>query len=152
MTAARRSNIVAWLQAHRRPGVYLRQVDISGVHSKFIEAHRGVLAELLDIALPPEAIDASVSGAGQFAARYGFRDKPALIRFRILDPERALLPGGPVQDVTLDAAGFAQLDAPAARVFITENEINFLAFPQMRDSLVVFGKGYGFETTQQSAA
>jgi len=35
--------VVAWLQAHPRPGVYLRQVDAPGVDSKFIEAHRGVL-------------------------------------------------------------------------------------------------------------
>lgn len=38
-------DVVAWLQAHPRPGVYLRQVDVPGVDSKFIEAHRGVLAE-----------------------------------------------------------------------------------------------------------
>ncbi|MFY8133916.1 MAG: DUF3322 domain-containing protein, partial [Aquimonas sp.] len=40
-------SVVAWLQAHPRPGVYLRQVDVPGVDSKFIEAHRGVLSELL---------------------------------------------------------------------------------------------------------
>lgn len=43
--------IVAWMQAHPRPSVYLRQVDIPGVHSKFIEAHRSVLAELFDLSL-----------------------------------------------------------------------------------------------------
>jgi hypothetical protein len=48
--------VVAWLQAHPRPAVYLRQVDVPGVDSKFIETHRGVLAELLDLALPPELI------------------------------------------------------------------------------------------------
>ena len=50
-------DVVAWLQAHPRPGVYLRQVDLSGIHTKFIESQRGVLAELLDLALPAEAID-----------------------------------------------------------------------------------------------
>jgi hypothetical protein len=55
--------VVAWLQTHPRPGVYLRQVDIAGVDSKFIETHRAVLAELLDAALPVEAIDASATGA-----------------------------------------------------------------------------------------
>ena len=35
-----------------RPNIYLRQVDLPGLHTKFIEAHRGVLAELLDLALP----------------------------------------------------------------------------------------------------
>ena len=135
--------IIAWLESHPRPEVYLRQVDIPGVHSKFIEAHRGVLMELLDRVLPSEAIDQTASGVSQFARRYGFRDKPARIRFRVLDPEHSLL--GLAQDITLDAESFARLDPPVARVFITENEINFLAFPRVKSSLVIFGAGYGFE-------
>lgn len=137
--------IVAWLQVHSRPDIYLRQVDIPGVHSKFIEAHRGVLAELLDIVLPPEAIHLTASGVSQFAKRYGFRDKPVRVRFRVLDPEYALLPGTLIQDITLDTESFARLNSNISRVFITENEINFLAFPQIKDSLVIFGAGYGFE-------
>ena len=137
-------DIVDWLQAHPRPGVYLRQLDIPGVHSKFIEAHRSVLSELLDRTLPSEAIDASAAGTSQFARRYGFRDKPERIRFRLLDP--ALPPADVGRDITLDAESFARLDCPAARVFITENEINFLALPTMPDSLAIFGAGYGFET------
>lgn len=143
-------DIVSWLQTHPHPGVYLRQVDIPGVHSKFIEAHRGVLAEWLDIVLPPEAIDPTASSIPQFAQRYGFRNKPVRIRFRVLDPQHALLLGALVQDVTLDAESFARLDPHVARVFITENEINFLAFPQVKDSLVIFGAGYGFEMLRKA--
>lgn len=138
-------DIVAWLLNHPRPGVYLRQVDIPGVHSKFIESYRGVLIELLDAVLPAESIDPTAVGVSQFAQRYGFLDKPVRIRFRILDAEHALLPGNLLQDITLDAESFARLDASVSRVFITENEINFLAFPQVEDSLVIFGAGYGFE-------
>lgn len=111
--------IVAWRAAHPRHVIYLRQIDIPGVHSKFIEAHRGVLAELLNIVLPPEMIDQAASGISQFAKRYGFRDKPARIRFRVLDPEHALLPGPLLQDITLDADSFALLDTHVSRVFIT---------------------------------
>lgn len=142
--------IVAWIKAHPRPGVYLRQVDIPGVHSKFIEAQRGVLIELLDIVLRPEAIDCTASGVSQFAQRYGFRDKPVRIRLRVLDPARALLPGDPIQDITLDAESFSQLAPKVSRVFITENEINFLAFPRVLGSLVIFGSGYGFEMLRQA--
>ena len=142
--------IVAWLKVHPRPGVYLRQVDIPGVHSKFMEAHRSVLVELLDAVLPSDAIDPTASGVNRFAKRYGFLDKPVRIRFRVLDPKLAVL--GPLtgQDLTLDAASFARLDAQALRVFITENEINFLAFPQIGNSLVIFGAGYGFEMLRQA--
>jgi hypothetical protein len=137
--------IVSWLRAHPRPGIYLRQVDIAGVDSKFIEAHRGVLSELLDLALPAEAIEQSASGLSQFSRRYGFLDKPLRIRFRLLDERLALLPTGQAQDISLTQAAFAQLGLPLSRVFITENEVNFLAFPPVAGSMVIFGAGYGFE-------
>ena len=137
-------DVVAWVKEHPRPGVYLRQVDVPGIHTKFLEAHRGVLSELLDIVLPPDAVDTAVSGVTEFAKRYGFLEKPTRIRFRILDPGDALLPSGPRQDITLDAESFARLDPRISRVFITENEVNFLAFPSVDDSLIIFGSGYGF--------
>ena len=191
-------DVVGWLQDHPRPGVYLRQMDVPGVHSKFVEARRGVIGELLDCALLPESIDAGAAGAAGFARRYGFLDKPERIRFRVLDPARALLPGGHIQhamhdagtsvagiggdgtgggciqdaihdastsvagiggdgtggshiqDVTLDARTFAALDTGVSRVFITENEINFLAFPRMKDAMAIFGAGYGFESLGQA--
>jgi hypothetical protein len=133
-----------------RPGIYLRQVDLPGVDSKFIEANRGVLGELLDLALPVEALDTSATGASQFCQRYGFRDKPLRIRFRILDASVALLAHGLLpavgdQDIALTQADFAELKLPVSRVFFTENEVNFLAFPPLAGSMVVFGAGYGFE-------
>lgn len=137
--------IVAWIEKHPVSGMYLRQVDIPGVHTKFIEAHRGVLSELLDIVLPPEAIDPEATGIYRFAKRYGLRNKPVLVRFRPLDPHLSSLSCGFAQDITLDAESFVRLDPEVSRVFITENEINFLAFPQVKESLVIFGGGYGFE-------
>ena len=138
-------NVVTWLQAHPRPGIYLRQVDLPGVDSKFIEAHRGVLSELFDLALAPDAIDPGATGVSQFCRRYGFRDKPLRIRFRLLDPAVALLPGACEQDIGVTQVAFEHLDIPVKRVFITENEVNFLAFPAVENSLVIFGAGYGFE-------
>ncbi|MGY6215786.1 DUF3322 domain-containing protein [Methylolobus aquaticus] len=145
-------SVVEWLQAHPRPGVYLRQVDAPGVDSKFIEAHRGVLTELLDLALPPEAIDTLATGTAQFARRYGFRDKPVRIRFRPLDPVLPSLPGCQgLPDIALDAVSFATLALPIERVFITENETNFLAFPPIERAIVVFGAGYGWEALARAA-
>jgi hypothetical protein len=145
-------SVVAWLQAHPRPGVYLRQVDVPGVDSKFIEAHRGVLSELLDLALPPEVVDPTATGLAQFARRYGFLDKPVRIRFRLLDASVPMLPGcQSLSDITLDAASFAALKPAVERVFITENEPNFLAFPEVERGLVVFGAGYGWNALAPAA-
>ena len=144
-------DVVAWLQAHPRPDIYLRQVDLPGIHSKLIEAQRGVLSELLDLTLPAEAINTMASGATQFARRYGFRDKPLRVRLRFLDPEHSSWVSGADADYTVSQQAFAKLAPDAQRVFITENEINFLAFPPAAGSLVVFGAGYGFEAIAQAA-
>lgn len=138
-------DIVDWMQAHPRPGVYPRQIDIPGVHTKFIEAYRAVLMELLDLSLPTEAVNTEAIGPGRFCRRYGLLDKPLRIRFRVLDPELALLPTCADQDITVNQNAFNQLDLRVSRVFITENEINFLAFPRLSGSMIIFGSGYGFE-------
>ena len=137
--------VVTWIVEHPRPGIYLRQVDLPGVHSKFIEAHRNVLAELFDLALPVWAVDISKTGVSQFAARYGFLEKPARIRFRVLDPAIQVAPGLACPDMTLDAENFSLLELAVRRVFITENETNFLAFPQVSGAIVIFGAGYGWD-------
>jgi hypothetical protein len=137
--------LVDWLLTHPRPGIYLRQVDLPGIHSKFVEAQRGVLSELLDLALPAEAIDPRAMGATQFAQRYGFRDKPLRVRFRWLGARRSDWVRGGDGDYTVSQDAFAALEPAVERVFVTENEVNYLAFPDLDDSLVIFGSGYGFE-------
>lgn len=69
----------------------------------------------------------------------------------MLDRRLSLLPGDLEQDLTLDADSFARLEPQVERVFITENEINFLAFPAAPHSLIIFGAGYGFATLREAA-
>ncbi len=138
-------DVVDWFITHPRPGIYVRQVDIPGIDSKFIEAHRRVLSELLDLVLPASAIDHTATGVTQFTRRYGLCEKPVRIRFRMLDTRHNLLPGEHTQDMTLDYHSFACLQPGIRRVFITENEINYLAFPPQDDSMVIFGAGYGLD-------
>lgn len=138
--------ILQWFVSHPRPGIYLRQLDIAGVDSKFIEGRKALLIELLDQVLPAEAIRQDATGARQFEARYGLLGKPALVRLRILDPALAI---GGLTDLSVPLSQFAALAIGAERVFITENEINGLAFPGARDAIVVFGGGYGVERLAQ---
>ena len=140
--------VLDWFVAHPRPGLYLRQLDIPGVDTKFIEAHRGLLAELLDAVLPEQAVDREASGVRRFNQRYGLRSDPPLVRFRLLDP--ALTVHG-LDDLSLPPEQFATLNVPVRRVFLTENRTNGLAFPDCPGSLVVFGLGYGLESLAQVA-
>ncbi|MBW8831176.1 MAG: hypothetical protein JF606_17485 [Burkholderiales bacterium] len=141
--------VVSWMQAHPRPGIYLRQVDLPGIHTKFIEEHRAVLSEMLDHVLPADAIDPSASGVSGFVQRYGFRNKPMRVRFRMLDARQAMLGSGD-QDITVTDECFATLNVAVSRVFMTENEINFLAFPAVSNAMVIFGAGYGFDMLSQA--
>lgn len=135
-------DLVGWFRSHPRPARYARQIDVPGVHTKFIEERRKLLAELLDLVLPAEAIRADAVGVAAFERRYGLKGKPALVRFRVLDPRLRL---GGLADIATPAEQFAELCLPVRQVFITENEINGLAFPDAQASIVVFGLGYGLE-------
>ena len=131
---------LTWFRDHPRPGVYARQIDVTGIDSKFIEARKGLLSELLDLVLPAQAIEASATGSGKgFEARYGLLAKPSLVRFRILDEARAI---AGLTDVTVPADQFAALSLDVSRVFVVENEITGLAFPPMPDSMLVLGLGH----------
>jgi hypothetical protein len=132
-------SVLIWLRDHPRPGLYLRQLDIPGVDTKFIECRTRLLSELLDIVLPPQAVDRT---AKSFEERYGLLSKPLLVRLRFLD--RNLRVQG-LSDVTVIASELARLNLPVKQVFITENDINGLSFPDVPNSLVIFGLGYGLE-------
>jgi hypothetical protein len=62
--------------------------------------------------------------------------------FRLLD-ERLAING--LSDIAVPAEQFARLSSVAQRVFITENEINGLAFPDVPRGLVIFGLGYSLD-------
>jgi hypothetical protein len=124
---------VRWIERRQAPGMYLRQVDVPGVDTKFIERHKRVLAELLDAQLEPSRVNAA---APDFAGRYGFLRRPGYVRFRV--------PGG--------FHGFSELSARAdeftvapdgiTRAYVIENEITYLAFPVPVAGMVIFGGGY----------
>lgn len=135
-----------YFMQHPRPDLYLRELDIRGVDSKFIEQHKSILTELLDWLLPETAINRMESGSRQygFERRYGLRYPQPLLRLRLLD--RALYPLPEISDLSLPLSQLAQWPIPCERVFITENKTNGLSFPDLPGSMVIFGLGYGVET------
>jgi len=129
---------VRWIDERQAPGMYLRQVDVPGVDTKFIEQYRGVLAELLDLQLAPDRIDA---GAADFAGRYLFRRKPGYVRFRSPDV-------GGFTELSVRADEFAAPPPEAKRAYVIENEITYLAFPLPGDAIVIFGGGYAVDVLE----
>ena len=174
LTAARAA---LWLRDNQDPGVYVRQLSLPGVHTKFVEHHRKVIDEmaaelqacvpvqnavaedeaLADDGILPEvpAEPGSLLGrttartpAARFAARHGFLHPPELVRFRALDAELPLLGGA--RDLTVTAGAFSTLNLPVRRVIVTENLVNFLALPALPGSLALYGGGYGFSSLREA--
>ncbi len=131
--------IVSWIRDHTRPGIYIRQLEIPGVDTKFIETHRGWLTRLLTAALPPESLKDGATGKGAFERRFGFKPKPARIRFRILDP--TVSPMG-LTDLAIPAEEFNHLTIRPDTIFVVENEITGLSFPPFPRAMVIIGLGY----------
>ncbi len=144
-------DVVDWCIAHPLSNMYIRQVDIPGIDTKFIEGHKGVLYDCLNLALPPDSINGSATGAKSFNLRFGFRNKPLRVRLRILDQACSPLAYLPLEEQDFQITGHAlsRLHPIPERVFVTENEINFLVFPSFPRSWIIFGAGYGFEALKK---
>jgi hypothetical protein len=131
---------VRWIDEQQRPGMYLRQVDVPGVDTKFIEQHRGVLADLLDLHLEPGRADLAVSRS-DFAARYRFTGKPPYVRCRLPAPGESL-GRGRFSEFSVRADEFTAKPPGISSVVVVENEITYLAFPLRARTMVMFGGGY----------
>lgn len=125
--------VVRWIDERQRAGMYLRQVDVPGVDTKFIEANQGVLRGLLDLRLPASRISL---GESDFAGRYGFRRKPALVRFRVAEGFCGF------SELSVRASEFTSAPSGVRRVYVIENEITYLAFPLPAGTMVIWGQGY----------
>lgn len=146
------ARVALWLRDHPAPGIYVRQLVLPGVHTKFVERNRQVIDQLLAAVVPgfaePEGEGGESAGA-RFARRHGFLHPPELVRFRILDPSLHV-PGG-ARDITVTAAAFAGLELPVDTVIATENQVNFLALPGRPRTLALYGGGYGFSSLRDAA-
>jgi hypothetical protein len=136
--------ICAYFIAHPLPNCYIRQLDIQGIDSKFIESHKAILTELLDIILPETARFATITGLANhgFERRYGLRYDLPTCRFRILDTRLAL---DGLTDLTVTIPELKILNLNIKTVFIVENKITGLAFPEFPDAIVIFGLGYSVD-------
>jgi hypothetical protein len=121
-----------WIDEHQPTGLYVRQVDVPGVDTKFIEDNKHVLTQLLDLQLAPARIDTAEL---DFPGRYGFRRKPDYARFRHTG-------SGAYTELTVRADEFTSPPAGVTRAFILENEVTYLAFPLPAGAIAFFGHGY----------
>jgi hypothetical protein len=128
-----------WVTTHDTASLYLRQLDVEGVDTKFLERNYKLIEQLL-IVLAPERANLS---APDIARRLGFQARPDYVRLRFL----GLQPEWPaaVTEARLRADELPGARIVATTVFIVENEVSYLAFPAVPASIVMFGSGYALE-------
>jgi hypothetical protein len=127
--------VLVFCSGHPDSGLYIRQLPIAGVDSKWIGANRARVNELLRPLLGRE---------GDLYQVAGLRRDPVLLRMGLLDPKLRSLVGG-LRDITAPVEEVAALSLSPSRVFIVENLQTGLAFSDVPGSLVFMAQGYAVD-------
>ncbi len=120
--------VLAWLGNNPQSNLYVRQLPIRSVDSKWVGTHRGLVERL--------------HGAATGAQSLGLTAPSGTVRLRFLDP--LLAPGG-LADVAAPVEDLATLRILPQTVFVFENLESVLAMPPMPGSVVVHGSGYAVD-------
>lgn len=137
---------VTWLTAHPVSGLYLRQLPLAGMDTKWLEAHRRVVLRLLGALRGEDARDVEL----------GLLTPPRhTVRLRVLDA--GLAPSG-LRDLAAPVAELNRLwpaprngDLPQrsesvpATVVIVENLTTFLALEDCPGTVALWGAGYAVD-------
>jgi len=136
---------VTWIDDHAKAGAetYLRQIDVPGVDTKFVAHHASVLSELLDLQLPADRVDVRRPRT-DFEGRYGLRKRPDYVRLRYLGG--TLRRQQPFSELTVRADELVDTPPQASTVYVIENEITYLALPEVDDAVAILGSGYAVNT------
>lgn len=124
-----------------KPNIYIRELSIQGIDTKFIEKNKTILDMLLSNILKQSEFDHKITKFGNygFERKYGLKYPLPLIRFRILDEDLYI---NGLSDITLNIEEFKKLNFTCNNIFIVENKITTLSFPKLKNSIVIFGSGY----------
>ena len=136
-------SIIDWFKIHDPSGMYLRELDIPDADTKFIEQNSNSLCEFLTFVLEFIPNERKLNLEEKtFSRRFYIKEKPRLIRFKVIDKTSADFK---FTDITVDIEEFKKAKINAENIFITENEINFLTFPDVKNSIIIFGRGYAVD-------
>jgi hypothetical protein len=132
------TEMLSWICANPHSNLYIRQVPVAGIDSKWLESRKSLVCELF------AAIQGDTSEDRNFFKRCGFRPQPQLIRMRILDKNLRSQFNG-LGDISAPLDEIASLGITPAVTFIVENIQTALAFNDLKNSVVLMGLGYGVD-------
>jgi hypothetical protein len=126
-------SLLAWFEQNPASDVYLRQLPVEGLDTKWIETRTGVVTGLLRM-LRPEM------GEGDFYSFCGLRRPPYRLRVRLLCPELRQSVGG-LRDIEAPVDELLSLPIAPIGAVIVENLETGIALPNMRGVVAVMKLG-----------
>lgn len=126
--------LLAWLEANPASGLYLRQLPVEGVDTKWLEKRTGLVAGLL------RSLREVADDHGDFHRLFGLRKPAHRVRVRILCPTLRQSVGG-LCDIEAPVAEIGELPLAPRAVVVVENLETGLALPDLPDTVVVMRLG-----------
>ena len=125
-----------WLNSNQNSNLYIREIPLS-IHTKFIENNKGLIKTLTNKA----------NSELNFEEAFGLKTKPTLIRLRTLDINNPLtVINRPVMECSLTVSDLNNLEKKFLekinRIYIVENEMIFLTFPEINNAICIWGHGF----------
>jgi hypothetical protein len=136
---ARLLTFLGWAGHNKDCGLYLRQLPLVGIDTKWVESRLGVVEPFLG---------ALLGRVGGIQGLLGLKGAPFTIRVRLLDQALRDQLGG-AEDLQMPVSQWSTcLRQPPKRLLIVENLATGLALPDMPATAVVMGLGNGVSALQ----
>ncbi|MBN2824329.1 MAG: hypothetical protein JXQ76_03315, partial [Campylobacterales bacterium] len=137
-------SVIEFLLANPNPTIYLRELSLSKIDTKFIEKYKKIIDRVTSHIQNQPPLSSLSHYA--FEQKYCFKYPQLQIRFRILD-KRLYIQN--LSNLSLPLNDFKELNFPCKTIYIVENKITTLSFPNLKDSIVIFGQGYGVSALKE---
>lgn len=125
--------VVSWLLENPTSGLYVRQLPILGVDTKWLEKRTGLVTEFLGLlrASPVK---------NEFFEATGLKRLPQRIRMRILCPELRMRVGG-LSDIEATVEDLVALELRPSSVLMVENLASGVSLPGIAGAVAFIGLG-----------
>jgi len=118
-------SLLKWLERNPDSGLYLRQLPLESIDTKWVEQRKGLVTDLMRVisALPPDT---------DFFGACGLKKPPPRLRLRLLCPHLRAQLGG-LDDIEAPLEEIAQLALAPEKILVVENLATGLALPSFPD-------------------
>ncbi len=127
-------SLLAWLERNPSSGLYLRQLPIEGLHTKWIEKRTSLVIDLV------RALR-NTDEAADLYALCGLRRQPNRLRLHVLCPELRRSVGG-LSDIEAPIDELSSLALAPTKVIIAENLETGVALPELAGCVALMKLGH----------